>query len=278
MFVRKKKTGSGTYLYLVENVRSGSKTRQRVVAYLGPADMGLRALGQKLSELRRSGAIPKGEKIAVPKSLRAVPKLLKAAAPLESALPDALEPEIYSIVRVLKAKKLGFLVGGMTAVNAYLGHLRASQDLDVFLVSKQSPGEVSYALRDSGYVRKVKRMAEFVPLFSRKHPELTASIVDVMPYGVFHVKLDEKSMAHSVKVRFRGLGLRGLSIEEIMLMKASRVERGQDEVDIQLIKLAMEKQGLEPDWDFLEERAEDWNKRAQLTKIRGVWGTAARFK
>ncbi len=35
MFVREKRIGAYTYVYLVENVREGSKTKQRIIKNLG---------------------------------------------------------------------------------------------------------------------------------------------------------------------------------------------------------------------------------------------------
>ena len=56
MFVREKRIGAYSYLYLVETVRENGKTKQRIVRNLGRKEM-VEAHGD-LDRLARSGSSP----------------------------------------------------------------------------------------------------------------------------------------------------------------------------------------------------------------------------
>lgn len=269
MFVRKKYINGSYYLYLVEASRKGDKITQISKAYLGPVSIGESGLREKLEELKKEKVLGPCAEIIISSALfRKSRTLSKAKLPLENTLPIALQEEIYDILNILR-KKTGFLLCGMSTANAYIGNIRASQDLDIFVTTGYPIRQIHSILSKEGYTKPLKRMAQFVPVFSKKYPDFSASIVDVLRPGAFGITIDAKSFKRAVKMNFRKMRLKGMCIEEIMLTKMAR-NTAQDQIDVRLIMMNMKKNGLEPDWGYIEERATDWDMKTVWGRIKEI--------
>lgn len=272
MYARKKRISGRNYIYIVEAVREGKKVRQKIVAYLGPVGLGEKAAKQRLRKLRKKERIPKTEKIVVPKKLLIKKKIrkLKPKLALDHTFPSPIKEEVRDILKMLENHKLSFLVGGMNALNAYFGIKRVSRDLDLFVTTNATIGRIRYVLREEGIKTSRKRTAKFLPIFS-KYPGRDESIIDIQTKESFGTELTKESIERAIPLKYMDLDTEGMSVEEIILLKASRFSE-EDRSDIEAVKSETEKRNLKLDWDYIEDRAQDMKYSAEFKELKAIFG------
>jgi predicted nucleotidyltransferase len=186
---------------------------------------------------------------------------------LEDALPADVHDSVRRVLEALSKHGISFLAGGMTTLNAYYGNLRQSQDLDVFITSDRSVGGIRYALNQDGIKTGRKRSALFLAVFI---PERADPVIDVITPDTFSLPLTQDSLAHAVPLTFKGLQIKGMSTEEILLTKAARGSP-RDKADILKVAKELERQGAALDWRFLEERAAQWHRKSALKEVKELF-------
>ena len=178
---------------------------------------------------------------------------------------SGIEETLRRIVSFLEEEKIDYMLIGGYALPFY-GRVRVTLDIDIAVAIQDEEDFQAFCedAREEGYSVYLGSYENPVCLF---HDRITDYEVEVWsrPDGV---EWDRETLERRREARVAGMGVWIISPEDFIVSKLARPDRGV--VDEQDVKSVLERDDVELDWRYLEERAERAGVLVLLDTIRNM--------
>lgn len=190
---------------------------------------------------------------------------MRAEKTLDEVMPPDATQDVEAVLKTLNDGGVRFLIGGMAAINAYFGIIRASKDIDVFITSDRTVGGLRYTLNRHGFKTGKKRTALFLAVLPTA-PGRGEPIMDIITQDTFLTPIPKDSEENAIPLKLGALELKGMPVEDILLLKKKRGSPT-DEEDIADALHELRKRGIELDPALLLAHAKEWHCQAEAREM-----------